>query len=114
LARATGRRSPPWSTPSAHAAGLGEGRSPRRARPVDVRPLYEAGDSLGVYARKNPQLVQAVLDRLGASGEEMVAFDGEALPLRQVLLPRSTSARPSDDCMKFLASRAFNEEDVRH
>src|SRR5262249_18000786 len=37
---------------------------------------YEAGDSLGVYARKNPRLVQAVLDRLGASGEEMVAHDG--------------------------------------
>ena len=26
---------------------------------------YEAGDSLGVFARKNPQLVQAVLDRAG-------------------------------------------------
>ena len=74
---------------------------------------YEAGDSLGVYARKNPQLVQAVLDRLGASGEEMVGFDGEALPLRQVLLAKVDIARPSDECMEFLASRAFNEEDVR-
>ena len=26
---------------------------------------YEAGDSLGVYARKNHELVLAVLDRLG-------------------------------------------------
>jgi sulfite reductase (NADPH) flavoprotein alpha-component len=74
---------------------------------------YEAGDSLGVYARKNPQLVQAVLDRLGASGEEMVAHDGEALPLRQVLLSKVDIARPSDECLEFLASRAFNEEDVR-
>jgi sulfite reductase (NADPH) flavoprotein alpha-component len=73
---------------------------------------YEAGDSLGVYARKNPQLVQAVLDRLGASGEEMVAFDGEALPLRQVLLSKVDIARPSDDCMLFLAERAFDEKDV--
>lgn len=74
---------------------------------------YEAGDSLGVYARKNPQLVQAVLDRLGASGEEIVAFDGDALPLRQVLLAKVDIARPSDECMEFLASRAFDEEDVR-
>ena len=74
---------------------------------------YETGDSLGVFARKNPQLVQAVLDRLGASGEEMVAFDGEALPLRQVLLSKVDIARPSDECMEFLASRAFNEDDVR-
>ena len=74
---------------------------------------YEAGDSLGVYARKNPQLVQAVLDRLGASGEEMVAFDDTALPLRQVLLSKVDIARPSDECMEFLATRAFNEEDVR-
>jgi sulfite reductase (NADPH) flavoprotein alpha-component len=74
---------------------------------------YEAGDSLGVYARKNPQLVQAVLDRLGASGEEMVAFDDTALPLRQVLLSKVDISRPSDECLEFLATRAFNEEDVR-
>jgi sulfite reductase (NADPH) flavoprotein alpha-component len=74
---------------------------------------YEAGDSLGVYARKNPQLVQAVLDRLGASGEEMVAFDDTALPLRQVLLSKVDISRPSDECLEFLGTRAFNEEDVR-
>jgi sulfite reductase (NADPH) flavoprotein alpha-component len=73
---------------------------------------YEAGDSLGVFARKNPQLVQAVLDRIGATGEEMVAFDGEALPLRQVLLSKVDIARPSDECMLFLATRAFNGEEA--
>lgn len=73
---------------------------------------YEAGDSLGVFARKNPLLVQSVLDRLGASGEEMVAHDGEALPLRQVLLSKVDIARPSDESMLFLAERAFNGEEA--
>ncbi|GEP57576.1 sulfite reductase subunit alpha [Reyranella soli] len=73
---------------------------------------YEAGDSLGVFARKNPQLVQAVLDRVGATGEEMVAFDGDALPLRQVLLSKVDIARPSDECMEFLATRAFDGEEA--
>jgi sulfite reductase (NADPH) flavoprotein alpha-component len=73
---------------------------------------YQAGDSLGVFARKNPQLVQAVLDRLGASGEEMVAHDGEALPLRQVLLSKVDIARPSDEALLFLAERAFDGEEA--
>ena len=73
---------------------------------------YEAGDSLGVFARKNPQLVQAVLDPIGATGEEMVAFDGDALPLRQVLLSKVDIARPSDECMLFLASRSFDGEEA--
>ena len=73
---------------------------------------YEAGDSLGVFARKNPQLVQSVLDRVGATGEEIVAFDGEALPLRQVLLSKVDIARPSDDCLLFLATRAFDGEEA--
>lgn len=124
------------SAPTVKAAAvLGTRDRPALATLVDAHPLtrpgsekdvrhvvfdlsttdltYEAGDSLGVYARKNPLLVQAVLDRLGASGEEMVGFDGEALPLRQVLLAKVDIARPSDECIEFLASRAFNEEDVR-
>jgi sulfite reductase (NADPH) flavoprotein alpha-component len=124
------------SAPAVKGAGaLGTRDRPALATLVDAHPLnrpgsekdvrhvvfdlsttdlsYEAGDSLGVYARKNPQLVQAVLDRLGASGEEMVAFDSEALPLRQVLLSKVDISRPSDESIEFLASRAFNEEDVR-
>jgi sulfite reductase (NADPH) flavoprotein alpha-component len=130
--RAAGVAATPMSK---HSAALGTRDRPALATLVDAYPLarpgsekdvrhvvfdlstsdlsYEAGDSLGVYARKNPELVQAVLDRLGASGEEMVAFDGDALPLRQVLLAKVDIARPSDECLEFLASRAFNEEDVR-
>ena len=67
---------------------------------------YKVGDSLGVFPRKNPLLVQAVLDRLGATGEEMVGFQGEALPLRQILLSRADIARPSDAAIEFLAQRA--------
>ena len=131
-----GERGAPASAPVAKPAGVhGFSRDrPALATLVDAHPLnrpgsekdvrhvvldlsttdvtYEAGDSLGVFARKNPQLVQAVLDRIGATGEEMVAFDGEALPLRQVLLSKVDIARPSDECMLFLATRAFNGEEA--
>ncbi|TAJ41206.1 MAG: sulfite reductase subunit alpha [Reyranella sp.] len=131
-----GERGAPSEMPAAKPAGVhGFSRDrPALATLVDAHPLnrpgsekdvrhvvldlsttdvtYEAGDSLGVFARKNPQLVQAVLDRIGATGEEMVAFDGEALPLRQVLLSKVDIARPSDECMLFLATRAFNGEEA--
>jgi sulfite reductase (NADPH) flavoprotein alpha-component len=42
----------------------------------------------------------------------MVAYDGEALPLRQVLLSKVDISRPGDDCMLFLAERAFEADDV--
>ncbi len=126
----------PMATPAVKAGGpVGQSRDrPALATLVDTHPLnrngsekdvrhvvldlsatdvtYEAGDSLGVFARKNPVLVQAVLDRIGATGEEMVAFDGDALPLRQVLLSKVDIARPSDECMLFLATRAFDGEEA--
>ncbi len=136
VALLSAERGAPAVAPAARPAGLhGFSRDrPALATLVDAHPLnrsgsekdvrhvvldlsatdvtYEAGDSLGVFARKNPQLVQAVLDRIGATGEEMVAFDGEALPLRQVLLSKVDIARPSDECMLFLATRAFNGEEA--
>jgi sulfite reductase (NADPH) flavoprotein alpha-component len=130
------QRSGPIAAPAVKPAGdVGFSRDrPALATLVDAHPLnrtgsdkdvrhvvfdlsttdltYEAGDSLGVFARKNPQLVQAVLDRVGATGEEMVAFDGDALPLRLVLLSKVDIARPSDECMLFLATRAFDGEEA--
>lgn len=74
---------------------------------------YAAGDSLGIYPRKNPLLVQALIDRLGATGEEMVACDGQALPLRQILLGKVDVARPSDAAIAFLAERAFEPAEAK-
>src|SRR5437868_7612071 len=42
----------------------------------------------------------------------MVAYDGEALPWRRVLRSKVGIARPSDDCLLFLAERAFDGEEV--
>ncbi len=136
MAGLDGERGGVTGAPAVKAAGsLGFSRDrPALATLVDAHPLnrpgsgkdvrhvvldlsttdvtYEAGDSLGVFARKNPVLVQAVLDRLGASGEEMVGYDGEALPLRQVLLSKVDIARPSDESMLFLAERAFDGEEA--
>jgi sulfite reductase alpha subunit-like flavoprotein len=42
----------------------------------------------------------------------MVGIDHEALPLRQALLSKVDIARPSDECMLFLASRAFEGEEA--
>ncbi len=135
MAALESQRGGPIATPAVKSSGpLGSRDRPALATLVDAYPLnragsdkdvrhvvldlsttdlsYETGDSLGVFARKNPKLVQAVLDRLGASGEEMVGHDGEALPLRQVLLSKVDIARPSDDCMLFLAERAFDGEEA--
>ncbi|MDI1284674.1 MAG: sulfite reductase subunit alpha [Reyranella sp.] len=136
IAALEGERGAPASAPVAKPAGIhGFSRDrPALATLVDAHPLnrpgsekdvrhvvfdlsatdvtYEAGDSLGVFARKSPQLVQSVLDRLGATGEEIVGYDGEALPLRQVLLSKVDITRPSDECMLFLATRAFDGEEA--
>ena len=134
LAGLESQRGAPAAPAAKAAAPVGSRDRPALATLVDAYPLnrpgsgkdvrhvvldlsatdltYEAGDSVGVFARKNPQLVQAVLDRVGATGEEMVAFDGDALPLRQVLLSKVDIARPSDECMEFLATRAFDGEEA--
>jgi sulfite reductase (NADPH) flavoprotein alpha-component len=47
---------------------------------------FKPGDSLGVFPRNHPDLVQAVLRRLGASGDEPVpARYGETVPLIDAL-----------------------------
>ena len=47
---------------------------------------YEVGDALGLWPVNCAGDVQAILDAGGFSGEEVVAFKGEAYPLRAALL----------------------------
>jgi sulfite reductase (NADPH) flavoprotein alpha-component len=57
---------------------------------------YRPGDALGVWPRYSDSLVDAILSRLGASGEEMVtAAHDETLTFREALATRWDLAIPS-------------------
>lgn len=67
---------------------------------------YEVGDALGVYASNCPELVQEILDVLGASGDEMVnGAAGSPVPLRQALLNDYIITQPSKEFIAALAAR---------
>jgi sulfite reductase (NADPH) flavoprotein alpha-component len=68
---------------------------------------YEVGDSLGVYPENCPELVQSIIEALGASGSEKVpGADGDEVSLRDGLLSHRAITRPSDDLLALLAARA--------
>ena len=56
---------------------------------------YRPGDALGIWARNPDTLVDAILARLGASGEEPVTAGRDALTFREALATRSDLAIPS-------------------
>ena len=57
---------------------------------------YRPGDALGVWPRNPDSLVDAILARLGATGDEMVtAGHGETLPFREALATQWDLALPS-------------------
>jgi sulfite reductase (NADPH) flavoprotein alpha-component len=73
---------------------------------------YEVGDSLGVHAANCPQLVAAVIDRLGArSGDDVDCPDGRRCSLGEALSLVCDIGRPSDAAVEALASRATNEDE---
>jgi sulfite reductase (NADPH) flavoprotein alpha-component len=68
---------------------------------------YRAGDSLGVHAANCPELVAAVIERLGARGNDDVDCpDGTRRSLREALIEVCDIGRPSDAAVEVLASRA--------
>jgi sulfite reductase (NADPH) flavoprotein alpha-component len=68
---------------------------------------HEAGDSFGVHAANCPELVDAVIERLGArGGDDVDCPDGTCRSLRDALMLVCDIARPSDEAVEVLASRA--------
>jgi sulfite reductase (NADPH) flavoprotein alpha-component len=68
---------------------------------------YDVGDSLAVFAGNCPDLVAAVIERLGAAPEsEVDGPDGKRRTLRDALLFGCEIARPADTAIEVLASRA--------
>lgn len=75
---------------------------------------YTVGDSLGVYATNRPQLVEEVIELLGATGNEPVNLPRLPAPvsLRDALTTKLSLAQPTRKILETLASRtgAANEQ----
>ncbi|HXY99789.1 MAG TPA: sulfite reductase subunit alpha [Stellaceae bacterium] len=111
---------PPSAQPSARAplpavfAGalrLNRDGSEKDTRHVVFRTTgglaYEVGDSLGVHAANCPELVAAVIERLGAHPADAVDCpDGTRRSLGEALTLVCDIGRPSDAAVEVLASRA--------
>jgi sulfite reductase (NADPH) flavoprotein alpha-component len=68
---------------------------------------YEPGDSMAVYPSNDPQLVQEIIQALGASGNETVpATKTESAPLRDALLRNYSITAPTPKFLKAIVERA--------
>jgi sulfite reductase (NADPH) flavoprotein alpha-component len=71
---------------------------------------YKAGDSLGVFPANRAQEVDEIIERLHASGQELVSPAmlklAAPLPLREVLLSRVALAGPTTKILNTLAAKA--------
>ncbi len=69
---------------------------------------YKAGDSLGIFASNRPSDVEAVLNQLGASGEEQVTLVRAPAPtvLRKALTSDLALAAPTRKIVETLAAAA--------
>jgi len=87
----------------------GSGKDTRHVvfRIGDPALAYEVGDSFGVHAENCPDLVAAVIERLGARAtEEVDCSDGSRRSLGDALRLVCDIGRPSDAAIEVLASRA--------
>ena len=81
---------------------------------VDGGAAYQVGDSLGVVACNSPDLVYAIIERLGAPPETAVQTpDGTERPLVEALSDCCEIRRLSDQAIEVLASRAVDREESR-
>jgi len=76
---------------------------------------YKAGDSLGVFATNRPDDVADIIERLGATGDELVSPQAlklpAPLPLREVLFSKVALAGPTRKMVETLAGKATVAEE---
>jgi sulfite reductase (NADPH) flavoprotein alpha-component len=71
---------------------------------------YKAGDALGVYPENNHELVEEILEALGATGfEPVVTPESRIVPARIALQIGYDISRPSDDLLLLLSETAHDE-----
>ncbi len=74
---------------------------------------YEVGDSLGVFASNDPELVQAIIHALHATGDEQVAgSDGAAKTLRDALTKDYIITQPSKEFIKAIVEKGGDGVDL--
>jgi Sulfite reductase, alpha subunit (flavoprotein) len=76
---------------------------------------YKAGDSLGVYPKNRDSEVEEILERLGATGDELVSPAmlklTEPIPLREALTSRLALSGPTSKIVGTLAAKATHTDE---
>ena len=72
--------------------------------------MYLPGDALGVYPANDPAQVSRIIERLGATGDEVISqASGESVTLNDALTDRYAIASPGRRLIEILASRGATE-----
>ena len=75
---------------------------------------YEPGDSMGIFAKNNPTLVEEILEALHFSGEETVTTkEGETFTLREGLLEHFHITQPSKQFLELISQRSATRAELK-
>jgi sulfite reductase (NADPH) flavoprotein alpha-component len=75
---------------------------------------YEVGDSMGIFPKNDPHLVEEILRALHFSGEEPVTNkEGEAFSIREGLLKHFHITQPSKQFLEAIAQRSAGASELR-
>ncbi|MCR5980076.1 sulfite reductase subunit alpha [Gordonia jinghuaiqii] len=77
---------------------------------VDSGITYEPGDGIGIAPVNDPALVDLILERLGAAGDEIIADRKSTYTLREALSLRYEISVPSKYLVKTIAERTGHPE----
>lgn len=71
---------------------------------------YEAGDALSIVPTNCPDLVVAIINAIGCTGDEIEPVNGEAMSLSDALRTQFEIKLPSKELVQEIATRSGNQE----